>query len=595
MYVVEPLFCHSDIHRLTTDIYINSQSTDLTELARQNALDPVIGRDDEIRRTIQILSRKTKSNPVLLGPPGVGKTAILEGLAQRIVNKEVPESLQNKRLLTIDLASLLAGSGVRGQFEEKFKNLIADIQEAQKEAKDENGGNGGVICFIDELHTLLNLGKAEGAMDAGNMIKPALARGLQLVGATTLDEYRKYIEKDQALARRFQTVMVDAPSVEATIAILRGIKPRYESHFGVQISDAALVQAAVYSDRYITDRFLPDKAIDLLDEAASALKLSQESKPVNLESLERDITTLQIERESLKTEKDTYSQDRLKTVEKAIEEKQHEQERLEGIWMQEKNRVKDIKDVKRQIDEATNQLEIAQRNGNYELASRLRYSTIPSLKAKLPAETAEKEVESEDMMIRDRLTAADIAKVIAKSTGIPVENLRQGETEKLLHLESYLGEKIVGQDQVISAVSRAIRLSRAGLQAPNRPLASFLMLGPSGVGKSSLTKAMAKFLFGDEKRGLIQINMSELSSKHDVSRLLGATPGYVGYEEGGQLTNAVRRKPYAVVVLDEIEKAHPDVQNLLLQILEEGELTDGQGQKVCFCVCVCVCSLYGGR
>lgn len=556
---------------------LKQYSVDLTDLAKRSTLDPVIGRDEEIRRTIQILSRKNKSNPVLLGSPGVGKTAILEGLAQRIVNNDVPESLKNKRLLTIDLASLLAGSGIRGQFEEKFKNLLADIKDAQ-----EQGDNGGVICFIDELHTLLNLGKAEGSMDAGNMIKPALARGLQLVGATTLDEYRKTIEKDQALARRFQPVLVDAPSVEATIAILRGIKTRYESHFGVQISDAALVQAAVLSDRYIPDRYLPDKAIDLLDEAASALKLSQESKPVSLETLDREITTLQIERESLKAETSTYSVDRLKTVNDAIQSKREEQQRLTNIWEQERSRVGEIKDVKRQIDDAVNKLEVAQREGNYETASRLRYLTIPALKAKLPSETETDEVDNNDMLIRDRLTTSDIARVISKSTGIPLENLRQGEMEKLLHIEDALRQKIVSQDEAIAAVAKAVRLSRAGLQAPNRPLASFLMLGPSGVGKTSLTKAMAALLFGDAQRGLIQINMSELSSKHDVSRLLGATPGYVGYEEGGQLTNAVKRKPYAVVVLDEIEKAHPEVQNILLQILEEGELTDGQGAKVSF-------------
>ncbi|GHJ85338.1 hypothetical protein NliqN6_1740 [Naganishia liquefaciens] len=555
---------------------LKQYTVDLTEMARENKLDPIIGRDDEIRRTIQILSRKTKSNPVLLGNPGVGKTAILEGLAQRIVNKEVPESLQKKRLLTIDLASLIAGSGIRGQFEEKFKNLLEDIQEAQADSE------GGVICFIDELHTLLNLGKAEGSLDAGNMIKPALARGLKLVGATTLDEYRKHIEKDQALARRFQPIMVEAPSVASTITILRGLRSRYETHFGVQIADSALVTAAMYSDRYVPDRFLPDKAIDLVDEAASALKLAQESKPDALEALERELTELHIERESLKNESDTFSIERLQKVDELLHEKREERDRLFNLWETERSRVKEIKEIKLEIDQAQSQLEIAQREGNFELASRLRYSTIPALKKKLPQEHGGKDHEQSDMMIRDRLTSEDIARVVAKSTGIPVENLRQGETERLLHIEDALKTTVVGQNKVIDTVANAIRLSRAGLQSPDRPLASFLFLGPSGVGKSSLTKAIARFLFADERRGLIQINMSEMSEKHNLSRLTGATPGYVGYEEGGDLCNAVRRKPYSVVVFDEIEKAHPDVSNILLQILEEGMLTDGQGNKVNF-------------
>ncbi|KAJ9100105.1 hypothetical protein QFC19_005785 [Naganishia cerealis] len=532
---------------------LKQYSIDLTEMARENKLDPIIGRDDEIRRTIQILSRKTKSNPVLLGNPGVGKTAILEGLAQRIVNKEVPESLQNKRLLTIDLASLIAGSGIRGQFEEKFKNLLEDIQAEQANT------NGGVICFIDELHTLLNLGKAEGSLDAGNMIKPALARGLKLVGATTLDEYRKHIEKDQALARRFQPIIVEAPSVPSTITILRGLRSRYETHFGVQIADSALVTAAMYADRYIPDRFLPDKAIDLVDEAASALKLSQESKPDALEALEREMTELHIERESLKNESDTFSVERLQKVDDLLHTKRNERDRLLGIWETEKSRVKEIKEIKVELDHAQTQLEIAQREGNFELASRLRYSTIPALKKRLPHEGAPEDAQRSDMMIRDRLTSEDIARI-----------------------EDALKSTVVGQDKVIDTVANAIRLSRAGLQSPDRPLASFLFLGPSGVGKSSLTKAIARFLFADERRGLIQINMSEMSEKHNLSRLTGATPGYVGYEEGGDLCNAVRRKPYSVVVFDEIEKAHPDVANILLQILEEGVLTDGQGNKVNF-------------
>ncbi|KAI0737289.1 P-loop containing nucleoside triphosphate hydrolase protein [Daedaleopsis nitida] len=552
-------------------------SVDLTELAKEGKLDPTIGRDEEIRRTIQILSRRTKSNPVLIGPPGVGKTAILEGLAQRIVAKEVPESLQNKRVLSIDLAAIMAGSGIRGQFEEKFKALIKDIEDEAR----------NVICFIDELHTLFNLGKAEGSIDAGQMIKPALARGLQLVGATTPDEYRKTIGKDAALERRFQPVQIDEPTVEATISILRGLKPRYEVHHGVGISDSALVTAAVYSSRYISDRFLPDKAIDLVDEAASALRLAQESKPDELESLDREIMTLEIERESLRNESDVFSVERRKKVEDTLKEKRELAEQLTQVWQAERARLDKIKELKEQLEEAKRELEIAQRQGQYERASRLRFATIPELERQLPTETAGERGDNEDAegplsMLHDRVTSADIARVVAKATGIPVQSLLKGEREKLVHMEDALKKRVVGQDHVVETVSDAVRISRAGLQAPNRPVASFLFLGPTGVGKTEMCKALAAFLFNDEQRGLININMSEYHDRHTISRLIGAAPGYVGFEEGGQLTEAVRRKPYAVILLDELEKAHKDVAMILLQILDEGSITDSQGRKVDF-------------
>ncbi|THU87995.1 P-loop containing nucleoside triphosphate hydrolase protein [Dendrothele bispora CBS 962.96] len=553
---------------------LKEYSVDLTEMARDGKLDPTIGRDEEIRRTIQILSRRTKSNPVLIGPPGVGKTAILEGLASRIVAKEVPESLQNKRVLSIDLSAIMAGSGIRGQFEEKFKALIRDIEEEA----------GNVICFIDEVHTLFNLGKAEGSIDAGQMIKPALARGLQLVGATTPDEYRKTIGKDAALERRFQPVSIDEPTVESTISILRGIKPRYEVHHGVEISDSALVTAAVYSARYISDRYLPDKAIDLVDEAASALRLAQESKPDELEALDREIMTMQIELESLKNESDIFSVERREKVEADLKKKKEEAQAMTEIWQAERQRLDKIKDLKERLEESKHQLEVAQRQGQYELASRLRFATIPELERQLPKEEEAHQNEGEGplAMLHDRVTSNDIARVVAKATGIPVQNLLKGEKDKLVHMEATLKKRVVGQDHVVAAISDAVRISRAGLQAPNRPVASFLFLGPTGVGKTELCKALAGFLFNDEQRGLININMSEYHDRHTISRLIGAAPGYVGFEEGGQLTEAVRRKPYAVILLDELEKAHKDVAMILLQILDEGSITDSQGRKVDF-------------
>ncbi|KAK7007238.1 p-loop containing nucleoside triphosphate hydrolase protein [Favolaschia claudopus] len=555
---------------------LKEYSVDLTEMARNGKLDPTIGRDEEIRRTIQILSRRTKSNPVLIGPPGVGKTAILEGLASRIVDKEVPESLQNKRVLAIDLAGIMAGSGIRGQFEEKFRSLIQDIE---AEA-------GNVICFIDEVHTLFNLGKTEGSIDGGQMIKPALARGLQLVGATTPDEYRKTIGKDAALERRFQPVQIEEPTVESTISILRGLKPRYEMHHGIEISDASLVTAAVYSARYISDRFLPDKAIDLVDEAASSLRLAQESKPDELERLDRAVMTLQIELESLKKEADTFSVERRKAVEGEIKRKRGEAAKMLELWQKERARLTRTKKLKQQLEEAKHQLDVAQREGDFDKASRLRFSTIPDLVKQLPdSSSASKDGvadESPLSMLHERVTSDDIARVVARATGIPVQNLLKGEREKLVHMEDVLRRRVVGQEHAVTAVSDAVRISRAALQAPNRPAASFLLLGPTGVGKTELCKTLAGFLFNDEHRGLININMSEFHDRHTISRLIGAAPGYVGFEEGGQLTEAVRRKPYAVILLDELEKAHKDVAMILLQILDEGSVTDSQGRKVEF-------------
>ncbi|KAF8274349.1 P-loop containing nucleoside triphosphate hydrolase protein [Lactarius quietus] len=564
-------------------------SVDLTELAKIGKLDPVIGRDEgqDSSDHPKFLSRRTKSNPVLIGPPGVGKTAMLEGLASRIVAKEVPESLHNKRVLSIDLSAIMAGSGVRGQFEEKFKALIRDIEDEA----------GGVICFIDEVHTLFNLGKAEGSIDGGQMIKPALARGLQLVGATTPDEFRKTISKDAALERRFQPVTIEEPTVESTISILRGLKPRYEVHHGVEISDGALVTAAVYSARYISDRFLPDKAIDLVDEAASSLRLAQESKPDALEQLDRAAMTMQIELTSLRNESDPLSAERREALEQALERTRKEAAALEEQWQAERKRLQHTKERKRRLEEAKHELEVAQRKGDYEAASRLRYATIPELERSIPTEGS-----GSDAMLGERVTSDDIARVVARATGIPVHSLLKGERERLVHMEDALRARVVGQDHVIGAISNAVRISRAGLQAPTRPVASFLFLGPTGVGKTELCKALAGFLFNDEHRALININMSEYHDRHTMSRLIGAAPGYVGFEEGGQLTEAVRRKPYgtrffliaallmnlivifhpAVVLLDELEKAHKDVVMILLQILDEGTITDSQGRKVDF-------------
>ncbi|KAF8885071.1 P-loop containing nucleoside triphosphate hydrolase protein [Gymnopilus junonius] len=516
------------------------------------------------------LSKKNKSNPVLIGPPGVGKTAILEGLASRIVSKEVPESLQDKRVLSIDLAAIMAGSGIRGAFEEKFKALLRDIEDESKK----------VICFIDEVHTLFQLGKAEGSIDAGQMIKPALARGLQLVVQQHVtDEYRKTIGKDAALERRFQPVTVDEPTVSSTIAILRGLKPRYEVHHGVEISDGALVTAAVYSARYISDRYLPDKAIDLMDEAASALRLAQESKPDELEALERQIVTLQIEYESLKKETDVFSVERRQNVEEDLMVKRQEADAMTSVWQAERSRLQDIKETKKKLEEAKYQLEVAQRQGQYELASRLRFATIPELERKLPTEKESEEVDESTLaMLHERVTSNDIARVVAKSTGIPVQNLLKGERDKLVHMENVLCERVVGQDHVVAAVSDAVRISRSGLGAPNRPVASFLFLGPT----DGTVQGPCFLLVQRRAEGLITINMSEYHDRHTISRLIGAAPGYVGFEEGGQLTEAVRRKPYAVVLLDELEKAHKDVALILLQILDEGTITDSQGRKVDF-------------
>lgn len=554
---------------------LEQHSIDLTQMAREGKLDPVIGRDDVIRRVITVLSRRTKNNPVLLGLPGVGKTAVVEGLAERIVNNEVPESLQGKRLLVIDVGGLIAGTGVRGEFEKKFKDLMKDIE----------ANSDTTICFIDELHTIMNLGKTEGSVDAGNMLKPALARGLQLIGATTLDEYRKYIEKDPALQRRFQQVYVPEPTISETVSILRGIKSRYEAHFGVQISDAALVACAVYSDRYITDRYLPDKAIDLLDEACSSLKIAQESRPKELEDVDSRIMNLEMEQRSLKEDTDPYAVKRKEQIEKELEKDRKKQAEITEVWNAERSRVGEIRKIKEQLEYAKIELENAQRNGDLEKASKVRFSVIPDLQARLPKVEAALEAETKkggDLVVKDKVTTEDIAAVVSKATGIPVTQLMQGERERLINMEECLKTRVVGQDQAIKAVANAIRLSRAGLQSPKRPLASFLFLGPTGVGKTELTKAVAEFLFDDEKKAIIQINMSEFHDKHTISRLVGATPGFVGYEEGGQLTEAVRRRPYTVVVFDEIEKAHPDVANILLQILEEGQLTDGQGRVVNF-------------
>jgi ATP-dependent Clp protease ATP-binding subunit ClpB len=551
---------------------------DLTQRAGQGKLDPVIGRDDEIRRCIQILQRRTKNNPVLIGEPGVGKTAIVEGLAQRIVNGEVPEGLKGKSVLTLDMAALLAGAKYRGEFEERLKSVLKDIAQMA-----ETHPSGHPIVFIDEIHTMVGAGKAEGAMDAGNMLKPALSRGeLHCIGATTLDEYRKYIEKDAALERRFQKVLVGEPSVEATIAILRGLQERYEIHHGVEITDPAIVAAAELSNRYITYRFLPDKAIDLIDEAASRIKMEIDSKPESMDKLDRRLIQLKIEREAVRKEKDEASKKRFDLLEQEIEKLERESADLEEVWKAEKAAVQGSQSIKEEIDQIRHEIEAFTRKGDWQKVSELQYGRMPELEARLKAaDSTGKDSARKLQLLRTQVGAEEIAEVVSRATGIPVSKMMTGEREKLLAMEGHLHERVVGQDEAVTLVSDAIRRSRAGLSDPHRPYGSFLFLGPTGVGKTELCKALAQFLFDSEEH-LVRIDMSEFMEKHSVSRLIGAPPGYVGYEEGGTLTESVRRKPYSVILMDEVEKAHPDVFNVLLQVLDDGRLTDGQGRTVDF-------------
>ena len=547
-------------------------TVDVTDRARQGKLDPVIGRDDEIRRTIQILQRRTKNNPVLIGEPGVGKTAIVEGLAQRIINDEVPDSLKGKKVLSLDMAALLAGAKYRGDFEERLKSVLKAL------ARDD----GMTIIFIDELHTMVGAGKSEGAMDAGNMLKPALARGeLHCVGATTLDEYRKYVERDSALERRFQKVTVDEPTVESTIAILRGLQERYELHHGVDITDPAIVAAAQLSHRYITDRFLPDKAIDLIDESAARIKMELDSKPEVLDKIDRRLIQLKIEREAVKRESDSASKKRLDGIEAEIDRLNKEYSDLDEIWKAEKSLVQGAQDVKEEIDQVKLQIDVARRAGDWSSVSELQYGKLPGLEARLHKDTQSHEDADSFQLLKTQVGADEIADVVSRATGIPVSRMMQGEKDKLLSMESHLHQRVIGQDEAIRLVSDAVRRSRSGLSDPNRPYGSFLFLGPTGVGKTELCKTLAQFLFDSEEQ-LIRIDMSEFMEKHSVSRLIGAPPGYVGYDEGGYLTEAVRRKPYSVILLDEVEKAHPDVFNVLLQALDDGRMTDGQGRTVDF-------------
>jgi ATP-dependent Clp protease ATP-binding subunit ClpB len=547
---------------------LKKYARDLTEIARSGKLDPVIGRDEEIRRTIQVLARRTKNNPVLIGEPGVGKTAIAEGLALRIVNGDVPESLRDRKLMALDMGALIAGAKFRGDFEERLKSVLNEVTSA----------NGEIILFIDEMHTLVGAGKADGAMDASNLIKPALARGeLHCIGATTLDEYRKYVEKDAALARRFQAVFVGEPTVEDTISILRGLKEKYELHHGVRIADSAIVAAATLSNRYITDRFLPDKAIDLMDEAGSRLRMQIDSKPEKLDELDRRIIQLKIEREALKKETDKASRDRLVTLESELGDLEEKSASLTARWQEEKKSVADVQSIKEKLDAARQDVEVAQRKGDFARAGELTYGVIPDLERRLKAIEERKD----DQLAAESVTAENIAQVVSRWTGIPVDRMLEGEREKLLHMETDLGNRVVGQEQAVRAISNAVRRARAGLQDPNRPIGSFLFLGPTGVGKTELTKSLAAFLFDDDT-AMVRIDMSEFMEKHAVARLIGAPPGYVGYEEGGVLTEAVRRRPYQVILFDEVEKAHPDVFNVLLQVLDDGRLTDGQGRTVDF-------------